>query len=132
MGSPCGRTLFEEGPMKSMTVKIMLTCFVVFVLQTIPGIGSMLNDWGCLVPARAYHGEAWRFLTTVFLHGSVMHIVFNMLILWFFGAVLEDMWGVRKFLTFYLVCGVGAGLLCFPLWNDHIVGASGEIGRAHV
>ena len=52
----------------------------------------------------------WQLLSYGFLHGGVMHLAFNMLALVMFGAQLEHTWGVRRFLTFYLVCVVGAGL----------------------
>lgn len=52
----------------------------------------------------------WQLLSYSFLHGGVMHLAFNMLALAMFGAPLEYTWGQRRFLTFYLVCVVGAGL----------------------
>jgi membrane associated rhomboid family serine protease len=59
----------------------------------------------------------WQPLTHIFMHGdpydvqgTVMHVGFNMLALWMFGRVLENMWGPRKFLIFYLVCGLGAAI----------------------
>lgn len=52
----------------------------------------------------------WQLLSYSFLHGGLMHLAFNMLALAMFGAPLEYTWGQRRFLTFYLVCVVGAGL----------------------
>lgn len=52
----------------------------------------------------------WQLLSYAFLHGGFMHLAFNMLALVMFGAQLEHTWGERRFLTFYLVCVVGAGL----------------------
>ena len=52
----------------------------------------------------------WQLLSYAFLHGSFMHLAFNMLALVMFGAPLEHTWGDRRFLTYYLVCVVGAGL----------------------
>ena len=46
----------------------------------------------------------------MFMHGSLAHIFFNMFALWMFGAALENIWGPRKFLTFYLLCGLGAAV----------------------
>jgi len=114
--------------MRSFTVQIMLACLVAFVFQMLPGIGPLINQWGALVPSRVYeNGEAWRLVSYVFMHGGFLHIIFNMLTLWYFGTFMEGYWGSMKFLWFYLVCGVGAGLLGFPLWEGHIVGASGAI-----
>ncbi|HEY8895029.1 MAG TPA: rhomboid family intramembrane serine protease [Niastella sp.] len=53
----------------------------------------------------------WQFLTHMFTHGSIPHILFNMLALWMFGSTLEDIWGGKRFLTFYLLCGLGAAVV---------------------
>jgi membrane associated rhomboid family serine protease len=53
----------------------------------------------------------WQLLTHMFLHGSISHLAFNMLALWSFGRVLEKVWGVQRFLIFYLVCGIGAAVI---------------------
>jgi membrane associated rhomboid family serine protease len=55
--------------------------------------------------------KPWQLLTHLFLHGGFSHIFFNMLALWMFGAVLENIWGSKRFLAFYLVCGLGAALI---------------------
>ena len=52
----------------------------------------------------------WQLLTYAFLHGGLMHLAFNMLALVMFGAPLEHTWGERRYLTYYIVCVVGAGL----------------------
>jgi membrane associated rhomboid family serine protease len=53
----------------------------------------------------------WQLLTYGFMHGSFSHMLFNMIALYMFGAALEHTWGNKRFLTYYLVCVVGAGLL---------------------
>src|SRR5690606_1871104 len=52
-----------------------------------------------------------QLLTHMFLHGSLEHILFNMLALWMFGSILENVWGGKRFLTFYILCGLGAAVL---------------------
>lgn len=74
----------------------------------------------------------WQLVTYMFLHGGFFHIFFNMLALWFFGIELENVWGMRRFLTFYFLCGIGAGLsnLFFtPLFTTPAptIGASGAV-----
>jgi membrane associated rhomboid family serine protease len=54
--------------------------------------------------------KPWQFVTYMFLHGSFGHIFFNMFALWMFGYMLENIWGPRRFLIYYLVTGIGAGL----------------------
>jgi membrane associated rhomboid family serine protease len=53
----------------------------------------------------------WQFLTHMFLHGGIWHIAMNMLVLWMFGSTLEDIWGAKRFLIFYLLCGLGAAVV---------------------
>lgn len=53
----------------------------------------------------------WQFLTHMFLHGSFWHIAINMLVLWMFGSTLEEIWGGKRFLIFYLLCGLGAAVV---------------------
>jgi len=55
--------------------------------------------------------QPWQLVTHMFLHGGLSHIFFNMLALWMFGAVLENVWGSKRFLVFYLICGLGAALM---------------------
>jgi membrane associated rhomboid family serine protease len=74
----------------------------------------------------------WQLFTYLFLHGSVFHLLFNMLALWMFGAPLESDWGMRRFLRYYFICGVGAGLFDLALnlalhGHSPTIGASGAI-----
>jgi membrane associated rhomboid family serine protease len=54
--------------------------------------------------------KPYQFVTYIFMHGSFMHIFFNMLAVFMFGAVLENVWGPKRFLTFYIFTGLGAAL----------------------
>ncbi len=63
-----------------------------------------------LVPVQVLGGYFWQVVTYLFLHGSITHILFNMLALWMFGADLERDWGTRRFLRYYFLCGVGAAM----------------------
>ncbi|HCA43760.1 MAG TPA: rhomboid family intramembrane serine protease [Bacteroidetes bacterium] len=74
----------------------------------------------------------WQLFTYMFLHGSFMHIFMNMFVLWMFGFELENIWGSKKFLIYYLSCGVAAGManeIIAPFLTDvgPTVGASGAI-----
>jgi membrane associated rhomboid family serine protease len=78
--------------------------------------------------------QPWRYLTFQFLHGSPMHLAFNMIGLYFLGMILEQSWGTRRFLRFYLICGVVAGLSHVVLslmissnWRVPLLGASGGV-----
>ena len=52
-----------------------------------------------------------QLVTHLFMHGSFTHILFNMLALWMFGSILENLWGSKRFLVFYMLCGLGAALM---------------------
>lgn len=74
----------------------------------------------------------WTFLTYQFVHGSVLHLALNMMALYVFGTPVENRLGGRQFLTYYLVCGIGAALVSVALAAVHfnaspMVGASGAV-----
>ena len=88
---------------------------VVFVLQllTSDSEGGLVTNALVLNADRVvFHGEIWRLLTYAFLHdtGNIFHLLFNMLFLWWFGSDVEDMYGPREFLAFYLVSAVLGGV----------------------
>jgi membrane associated rhomboid family serine protease len=86
-----------------------------FVLQVIvEGFFKVpITGYLSLVPARViFEFHIWELFTYMFLHSmQVTHILFNMLMLWFFGSELEQRWGSKYFLFYYLFTGVGAGIL---------------------
>ena len=74
----------------------------------------------------------WQLITYQFMHGGFYHIFFNMFVLWMFGMEIENLWGSKKFLYYYLICGVAAGLaqlFIAPLFSTPAptIGASGAI-----
>ena len=87
------------------------------------GVGQIIH-WGFY---------PWQLITYQFMHGGFMHIALNMFALWMFGMEVENLWGSKKFLTFYLMCGIVAGifqLVLPPLFNEQLaptIGASGAI-----
>jgi len=88
-----------------------------------------------VLPDRIWPGmELWQPFTYMWLHSTTdfVHIVFNSLFLWMFGGVLEQSWGGRAFFRFYMMCGVGAGLVVFVVGaiagsTVPTIGASGAI-----
>jgi membrane associated rhomboid family serine protease len=104
-GSGFFGSLLERGSVCKWLIGITVGAFVVQVLTTPGGQGgSWFTDAFLLVTDRVMHGEVWRLLTYAFLHdpGSPWPILWNMLFLWWFGRDLEDLYGPREFLTFYL------------------------------
>ena len=88
------------------------------------GITNALALWS----VQSGHFQLWQPLTYMFMHASIDHIFFNMFALWMFGCILENFWGTKRFLIYYLVCGLGAAavnLLVAP--GGPTVGASGAV-----
>jgi len=68
---------------------------------------------------RSIYFRPHQLVTYLFLHGGWDHIFFNMFALWMFGSILENYWGPKRFLVFYIACGIGAGLLhLFVLYQE--------------
>jgi membrane associated rhomboid family serine protease len=65
--------------------------------------------------------EIWRFLTFQFLHAGITHIAFNMIALYFFGPLVESYLGIRRYLAFYLLCGIGGPIAYIILWATHFL-----------
>jgi membrane associated rhomboid family serine protease len=76
-----------------------------------PGGQERLIDAGALWYPANGHFNLWQLVSHMFLHGSLTHIFFNMFALVSFGSILEREWGAGRFLLFYFLCGLGAGLV---------------------
>ncbi len=88
---------------------INVLCFIGGVIATRYGVD--LNNVLGLHFFLASDFNAGQLLTYMFMHGNFEHIFFNMFALWMFGRTLEMVWGPKRFLTYYIVCGIGAGLI---------------------
>ena len=114
---------------------LLISNTAVFVLHYLAGKGLEPLFYPFeLWPEQVVHSFfIWQLATYLFLHFAPMHLLLNMLTLWMFGATIERDWGTRKFLKYYFLCGIGAGL-CDVLvnailghWNTSTIGASGAI-----
>jgi membrane associated rhomboid family serine protease len=124
------RRLAQPGtPIVSYT--IMALCVLVFVAEVFTG--QLVGQGSPIVTALLYYPpytviEPWRMLTSLFVHGSILHILFNMYSLFVLGPELERMIGRWRFATLFLLSGLGgsvAVLLSTP--NSAVIGASGAI-----
>ena len=88
---------------------INLIAFIATYVFQLRGID--LADIGGLHFFMASNFQLYQLVTYLFLHASFMHILSNMFGLWMFGCVIENVWGPKKFLFYYITCGIGAGLL---------------------
>ena len=100
---------------------------------TAPRFDFSIDDWFALHSLQSPLFKPWQLITHIFMHGSFNHILFNMFTLWMFGNVIENIWGEKRFLVFYFVCGLGAGLIHLIYLNfvndlySATLGASGAI-----
>jgi membrane associated rhomboid family serine protease len=86
---------------------------------------SPINDWFALHHYRYDGFRVYQLITHMFMHGGFLHLLLNMLGLWMFGSMMEQVWGSKRLLVFFLICGVVAGLTqmgsyAYTFWNiDH-------------
>ena len=128
------RDYYREGPSfldrvsaQGATVwLIAITCGVFFGQMFTGVLRSPLVEIGAYDPKRILAGEVWRLLTPVFLHSGLMHIFFNMLILYWAGQRVEEQYGSTEFVLFYLFSGIGANLIYL---GAQLAGAT-DMGRA--
>ena len=104
-------------PLTPMVKKLIIATSVVFALTYIPATYFHTDPidyvyWFGLWPGLVIHKfYVWQLVTYLFLHGGWFHIIFNLFALWMFGADLESAWGGKKFLFYYFLTGIGAGIL---------------------
>lgn len=89
---------------------IIANCVVLLATELLP-FGDLIIEHFALFNAESPFFRSYQVFTYMFLHGSVSHLFFNMFALWMFGRTLEYRLGSSRFLTYYLVCGIGAALL---------------------
>ncbi len=103
---------------------------VVFLLSMIVGERSFFDLFG-LVPLHVVRDRwVWQPVTYLFIHGGLMHLLFNLFALWMFGMPVESQWGEREFLKFFLICGLGAAAASVALAPHSmvpVIGASGPV-----
>jgi membrane associated rhomboid family serine protease len=95
---------------------LLIVNAIIFAAQSLLRLNAPLVDFGALVFDASkgfgwFLANAYRLVTYMFLHADMGHIFANMFTLWMFGRILEYDLGSRRFLAFYMICGVGAGLV---------------------
>ncbi len=125
-----------------VTFGLITACVVVYLAVAVVGSGTgtplsagLVNQpgnvliLGALVPLYVAQGEAWRLVTSAFLHAGFIHLAMNMLALYFLGSFAEISFGRGRFFALYFISGIAGGLalLYFGAPNSSAVGASGAI-----
>jgi membrane associated rhomboid family serine protease len=106
-----------------MTAWLIGINVAVYVLDLVLNHSLVRLGWFSAYEAM-YHWQVWRFITFQFLHGGVQHIFFNMLALYFFGPMIESYLGPRKFLAFYLLCGISGAVMYLLLMYAGLLNVS--------
>ena len=94
----------------TVTKNLLIINVLAFVATLVLSGQFNLSEHGKLHFFLAPDIHLWQLITYQFLHADFTHIFFNMFALWMFGCVIERVWGPQKFLVYYLICGIGAGL----------------------
>ena len=111
-----------------VVLNLLIINVLVFLVQLFfDGPESRITKILALWPLQSGFFEPYQLVSHMFAHGGWGHILFNMFALWSFGTMLERVWGPKKFLIFYLACGLVAGVAQLFLSDAPAVGASGAI-----
>lgn len=112
-----------KGNFKFYFLWLCLILVGIFIIQlVIPGFTELF----VLNSEALYGGQYWRFLTAIFLHGSAMHLLYNLFALFFFGLSLERLIGSRRFLIVFFVSGIIGNIVAVNFYPSSL-GASGAI-----
>lgn len=115
--------LFEQ--MKATTPVttnlIIINCIVFLATVVLGGIGLDLDRLLGLHYYDAPSFHSWQLLTYMFMHGGFSHLFFNMFSLFMFGRIVEQTWGMQRFIVYYAVCGFGAAIVQQLAWRFGIV-----------
>lgn len=128
---PQGLRLIKSKPPRSFVTYVIIgLTLVVYIAQLFTSGANGLNLPLLLlgkINKAILHGELWRLITPVLVHGSVIHIAFNMYALYIIGSRIEPVYGVPRFLVLYLLAGFGGNVLSFVMSPNISVGASTAI-----
>ena len=95
---------------------ILIINVLVFAVPTFLGTSEVITGLLGLHHINSPYFGLWQWLSHMFVHASFNHLLFNMLGLVVFAPLLETVWGTNRFTIFYLICGLGAGML-YSIWN---------------
>ena len=111
-----------------VVLNLIIINVLVFIIQMMfDGQEEQITAKIALFPYDSPYFKPYQLVTHMFAHGGLLHLFFNMFVLWMFGTMLERSWGPRRFFIFYFACGLAAGVAQLLLTNAPAVGASGAI-----
>lgn len=115
-----------------LTYILIIVNLIIFLLLESTGSSNdiaHLVQFGASFKPAIVNGEWWRIVSAMFLHGGYLHLIMNMLALYYLGIIVERIYGSRRFLCIYILAGIGGGLASFAFSSPVSVGvgASGAI-----
>ena len=121
---------FQELPM--VVKNILIINVVLFIAKFLLSNTIDLDRYLDLYPIGTPNFKPHQFITYMFMHADLSHIFLNMLGVYMFGSILENIWGAKRFINFYLLCGLGAAALQLAIssFNNEftiLLGASGSV-----
>jgi len=124
----------DTGGIPTVIFFLMIANGILFAAQQFRQFDHMLDYYFALWPLQSSFANfyPWQLVTYGFMHGGTMHLVFNMFMLWMFGREIELVMGPRRFLTYYMTCVIGAGVVQLVVSGltgspNPTVGASGGV-----
>ena len=121
---------FQELP--TVVKNILIINIILFAATHFLASTFNLDRYLDLFPIGSSEFKPYQFITYMFMHEDITHLFFNMLALYMFGSILENLWGPKRFINYYLLCGLGAAalqLIIFYFSGDgaRLLGASGAV-----
>ena len=111
-----GSPIMAAVRMWSVTNWLIAINIAVYVLDRFSE--GAITEWGAFIVGNVIYGfQFWRFITFQFLHAGASHLLFNMFALYFFGVMVESYLGPRRYLAFYLLCGISGAALFLVFWR---------------
>lgn len=122
-------SLFSNVP--PVTRYFLIINILVFVVMYLLGLRDFFDKYFSVHPVSYVNIlQVWRLVTYQFLHADILHIFFNMMMLYFLGPILESTWGSRTYLRFYLISGAVGGVVYTLLVLGHVLGAGPMVGAS--
>ncbi|MFT3979295.1 MAG: rhomboid family intramembrane serine protease [Ferruginibacter sp.] len=126
-----------------VVLNLLIINGLIFLIQNVVGGSVSPNKIDDLFALHYYKSEYFKphqLITHMFMHAGIAHILFNMFALWMFGSLLERVWGPKRFLIFYFICGIAAGIAQLISYTvqycniDHLVldAANYELYQEHL
>lgn len=114
-------------------VKHLVIINVIFYIATYYLVDqSLMYEFFALFSTESPNFRIWQLVTSMFMHGGLGHILFNMFALWMFGSVLENVWGTKKFITFYFLTGIGSAALYVLIKYLQIQAVIGDFSESQI